>query len=123
MPFVKGKPRPPNAGRRAGTPNALTVQFRESVQRVYSMIGGDAHMASWAQKEPTEYYRIAARLIPHELTGAGGGPIQLAVQVIDELHPEIRTELEPVRVAPKAIGAGSTVETPSLVIQPKRENV
>jgi hypothetical protein len=35
MTFVKGEPRPPNAGRRAGTPNKATVRERE-LRRVAS---------------------------------------------------------------------------------------
>ena len=33
MPFVKGAPRPPNAGRKKGTPNKITTALREEVAR------------------------------------------------------------------------------------------
>ena len=33
MPFVKGMPRPPNAGRKKGTPNKITTALREEVAR------------------------------------------------------------------------------------------
>jgi hypothetical protein len=33
MPFVKGAPRPPNAGRKKGTPNKITAMLREEATR------------------------------------------------------------------------------------------
>jgi len=33
MPFVKGAPRPPNAGRKKGTPNKITAMLREEAAR------------------------------------------------------------------------------------------
>jgi hypothetical protein len=35
-------------------------------------------LKTWAMSNPTEFYRLAAKLIPVQLTGAGGGAIELA---------------------------------------------
>lgn len=77
-------------GRQKGTPNRITKAFREAVQTVYSRIGGDKAFATWAQDNPTEFYRIAARLIPQEMRHAGGDGQPLTVQVIkfSELAPD-----------------------------------
>lgn len=69
-------------GRTKGTPNRITRAFREAVQTVYGAIGGDKAFATWARDNPTEFYRIAARLIPQELRHAGGDGEPLAVQII-----------------------------------------
>jgi hypothetical protein len=53
-------------GRQRGTPNKITRAFREAVQVAYDAIGGDEAFAAWARENPTEFYRIAARLIPTE---------------------------------------------------------
>ena len=65
MPFLPGKPK--TGGRRPGVPNRLTTAFREAVQHVYDDIGGHEAFSSWAKENPTEFYRIAARLIPTEM--------------------------------------------------------
>ena len=69
-------------GRSKGTPNKITRAFREAVQTVYTRIGGDKAFATWAQDNPTEFYRIAARLIPQEMRHAGADDGPLTVQVI-----------------------------------------
>lgn len=35
-------------------------------------------LKTWAMANPTEFYRLSAKLIPVQLTGAGGGAIELA---------------------------------------------
>jgi hypothetical protein len=58
-------------GRPKGSPNKLTRAFKEAVLNVYNGLGGDPAMLRWAAKNPTEFYKIAARLIPHEVVGSG----------------------------------------------------
>ena len=65
MAFLPGKPK--TGGRRTGVPNRLTTHFREAVLVVYQGLGGHEAFLQWARENPTEYYRIAARLIPTEM--------------------------------------------------------
>ena len=65
MKFQKGTPK--TGGRQIGTPNRLTGAFRNAVRIVYDSLGGHAAFLKWAKKNPTEYYRIASRLIPGEM--------------------------------------------------------
>jgi hypothetical protein len=65
MTFQPGKPK--TGGRQAGTPNRLTGLFREAVLHVYQGLGGHTAFLAWARENPTEYYKIAARLIPGEM--------------------------------------------------------
>ena len=53
-------------GRKKGTPNKLTGTFREAVCLAYESIGGHEAFAKWAAENRTDFYRIAARLIPTE---------------------------------------------------------
>jgi hypothetical protein len=64
MPFTKGRKK--TGGRQLGTPNKFTGTFREAVQVVYEGLGGHAAFLRWARENPSEYYKIAARLIPTE---------------------------------------------------------
>jgi hypothetical protein len=54
-------------GRKRGTPNKITTAFKDAVRVVYDDIGGDQAFAAWARECPTEFYRIASRLIPTEI--------------------------------------------------------
>ena len=62
-----------SGGRKKGTPNKLTRAFRDAVHVVYEGIGGDKAFTEWAKANPTEYYKIAARMIPTEVVGPGAG--------------------------------------------------
>ena len=65
MPFVPGRTK--TGGRQVGAPNRLTTACREAVQHVYDDIGGHEAFSKWARENQTEFYRIAARLIPTEM--------------------------------------------------------
>ena len=65
MGFEKGHEK--TGGRKAGVPNKFTGQFREAVQYVYDDIGGHDAFSRWAVDNPTEFYKIASRLIPVEV--------------------------------------------------------
>lgn len=41
--------------------------MREAVQVAYNDMGGHEAFTAWAKKNPTEYYKIASRLIPLEI--------------------------------------------------------
>jgi hypothetical protein len=74
MAHPKGEPKTPGSGRKQGTPNKLTTTFREAVLLAFDNIGGVDHFTEWAKSHPTEFYKIAARLIPAEMQ------VQAAVQ-------------------------------------------
>ena len=63
--FTKGMTK--IGGRQVGTPTKLTSTFREAVLLAYQNIGGHEAFSKWAAENPTEFYRIAARLIPNEI--------------------------------------------------------
>ena len=58
-------------GRQVGTPNKVTSAFKDAIRFVYQDIGGHTAFAEWAKENPTEFYRIAARLIPTEMSSQG----------------------------------------------------
>lgn len=64
-PFEAGNP-----GRPAGVQNKLSKTVKETVLAVFNELQDDpdANLAKWAKDEPTEFYRIAAKLIPTEIS-------------------------------------------------------
>lgn len=81
MPFQKGNKL---GGRPKGSPNKLTKSAREAFQLAFDAQGGSDGLVKWAKKNPTEFYKLYARLIPIEHTGDGGGPIATVVKHIYE---------------------------------------
>jgi hypothetical protein len=73
----------PESGRKKGVPNRLTSSFREAVLTVFRDIGGTEHLEQWALAHPTEFYKIAARLIPNEITGQVGVAPSLVIRYED----------------------------------------
>lgn len=65
-PFTSG-----NGGRPAGVPNKLTRTVKETVLAVFNTLQDDeeAKLEAWGKKNPTQFYQIAAKLIPTEITG------------------------------------------------------
>ena len=66
---MAGKPKgsPKTGGRKKGTPNKLTLSVKEAVLETFQNLGGIDHMTEWAQENPTDFYRIAAKLIPQQI--------------------------------------------------------
>lgn len=76
-------------GRQAGTPNKTTRSAREAFQLAFESLNkdkkGPQSLSVWAAANPTEFYRLYARLIPVEHVGEGGqGPIATVVKHIYE---------------------------------------
>lgn len=80
--MAKGKK---TGGRKAGQKNTLTKSAREAFQLAFQRMGGPSALTAWAEANPTEFYKLYARLIPVEHVGEGGsGPIATVVKHIYE---------------------------------------
>ena len=78
--FVKGEPRPANAGRRAGTPNKHTRNVREALVRALEATeedGGQEFFADLRASDPKTFAGLVGKLIPNQthITGDEGGPV------------------------------------------------
>jgi hypothetical protein len=67
MGFEKGHQK--IGGKVKGTPNKLTRTVKETVLAVFDDLQADpkANLLSWGKDNPTEFYKIAAKLIPTEV--------------------------------------------------------
>jgi len=54
-------------GRQKGTPNKMATRVKEALEHVYDAIGGDEAFAAWAKTEPTEFYKLYAKLLPKDI--------------------------------------------------------
>ena len=45
---------------------ATATSFRASILKAFHKIGGVKHLARWAEENPTEFYKLAGRLLAQE---------------------------------------------------------
>jgi len=69
MAFPKGKPRPANAGRKAGTPNHNTTAVKDMLRGALDDLGGKEFLVKAAVLNPTSFLSLVGRLIPNEVIG------------------------------------------------------
>jgi hypothetical protein len=58
-------------GRKAGVPNKVTASMRQAWQDAFDSLGGVPALVKWGRAEPTEFYKLAAKLIPLDITSGG----------------------------------------------------
>ncbi len=89
--------KPPNAGkgRPKGSRNKTTVAMRDAILHVYEDLqaksGRDhGHFSEWAEENATEFYKIAAKLIPLDVNANVNGQLGLLpkASVDDFLTPQ-----------------------------------
>jgi hypothetical protein len=63
--FAKGQSGNPK-GRKPGTPNRATRTVRETFEAVFVALQSSdkANLLVWAEENPTDFYRLSAKLIP-----------------------------------------------------------
>lgn len=66
--MAKGHTNNPN-GRPVGAVNALTKSMKDTTQQTLEWLQTQprSNMREWAKENPTEFYRIAAKLIPTQV--------------------------------------------------------
>lgn len=83
-PVKKTKSNLPGAGpgRPKGVPNKTTQAAKDAIALAAEKLGGAERLVAWAQEEPQNerafWATIYPKLLPLQVTGAGGGPIEVA---------------------------------------------
>jgi hypothetical protein len=76
-------------GSRKGSPNKLTKSVKEAFEIAFNELQGDseANLANWAKENTTEFYKLAAKLIPTsvnaDLTTKGEAVKMWQVEFVD----------------------------------------
>jgi hypothetical protein len=81
-----GRPKglPKTGGRKKNTPNKITSAFKTALLEAFQKMGGTDALVKWAKKNPTEFYKICARLIPHEVSGPGDDGAHVVKTIIHQ---------------------------------------
>lgn len=89
--FVKGQEK--KGGREKGTKNKITVLLKDAILRAAELEGSDRHgkgglvgfLRQLSRKNPVVYGRLLEKLLPYQLTGKDGSPMQVVHQTKQEL--------------------------------------
>lgn len=79
--------KPTRAARRRAkaVPNAVTAAAKDAIAQAAVQLGGHERIVAWAKEDPkneaTFWSSIYPKLIPMQLSGEGGGPIEHGLTV------------------------------------------
>ena len=75
------KPVPPRSGRLLGEKNKFTRSMKDAFDACFQDLQGDKkqayHLVTWAKDNPTEFYKIVARLLPNRIEHTGDLIVEL----------------------------------------------
>ena len=81
--WKKGHAKLPNAGRRKGTPNKITVDMRRAVLNAFERLGGEEYLTRFGRSKSDANRRalvaLFGKMIPLQVGGTPGEPIQVTV--------------------------------------------
>ena len=63
-------------GRRKGTPNKLNADIKAMILGALDDAGGQEYLAKQAKENPTAFLTLVGKVLPLQVTGKDGGPIE-----------------------------------------------
>lgn len=82
-PLFGGKAGP---GRPKGIPNKTTIAAKDAIAKAAEALGGAKRLVEWAKEDPLNekvfWGTIYPKLLPLQVSGEGGGPIQTVTQIM-----------------------------------------
>ncbi len=87
-------------GRVAGVPNKLTVSVKEAVLAALAEAGGAKYLAGVARENPQVFCGLLGKLLPSEITGGNGGPIEMQAEM-SAAAERLRVKLDEIMARPQ----------------------
>lgn len=68
-------------GRQKGTPNKFTADVKAALHAAFEELGGVKYLVKLGKSDPQIFCALLGKTLPKEITGADGGPIQVAASL------------------------------------------
>lgn len=68
-------------GRKKGTPNHTTQAVKDMITQALDEAGGVEYLVNQAKENPKAFLSLVGRVLPLQVTGDGGGPVQTSITV------------------------------------------
>lgn len=88
----------PPGGSRKGVPNKVTRELKEMILAALDKAGGVEYLAVCARNQKTApaFLALLGRVLPMQVTGEGGGPVQIArIELVPLAGPGPKDEALP----------------------------
>lgn len=76
---------PKTGGRKKGTPNKTTAVAKDAIAQAAERLGGADRLVDWVKEDPmnerTFWGTIYPKLLPLQVSGEGGGPLNHSITV------------------------------------------
>lgn len=79
MPINKGKIMPKSKGRPKGSLNKTTASLKDAILNALEKAGGEEYLYKVSQGDYKTFCALLGRVIPMQVTGENGGPLQIQV--------------------------------------------
>lgn len=92
-----GRPRgtPKTGGRKAGTPNVLTVRAKDALEMAFEGLGGVPALIEFGRQYPQDFYKLWVRLLPAEIALATPDDKSISISISYVDTPEWNNSPEP----------------------------
>ncbi len=76
-------------GRKIGTPNKLTAEIKDAVEKAFVAAGGSKYLEKIAKEHPAVFCTLLGKVLPRqmELSGPDGEPNRMIVEIRDPTKP------------------------------------
>ncbi len=64
-------------GRPKGVPNKTTTKIKDMITQALDDAGGVQYLVKQARENPAAFMTLVGKVLPMQLTGDGGGPVQV----------------------------------------------
>ena len=78
-------------GRKAGTPNKINALLRDDILEAASRAhpeGRVGYLTEQARENPTAFLTLLGKVLPMQVSGDGGGAVQVVLKTIYESKPD-----------------------------------
>ena len=83
MPGGGAKPGERRGGRQKGVPNKVTSELKDMVLQALEKAGGVEYLAKQAKQCPAAFMTLLGRVLPLQVSGVNGSPIQVTISKDD----------------------------------------
>lgn len=77
-------------GRQKGTPNKSSAALKDAILNAFEEVGGQSYLVTVANEDPKTFCVLLGKVLPTQLTGENGGPIQ--TEDVTMLTPEEKSQ-------------------------------
>lgn len=67
-------------GRKPGVPNKMTADLRAAIENAFHEVGGQKYLVRVANEDPKTFCALLGKVLPLQVTGANGSPIQFVIE-------------------------------------------